>query len=54
MYIMYWSTLLQMVRLNYGMGSENPVGRVLFYKKEKPDEALLISKEKVTASQILP
>ena len=43
-------TLLQMVHLSYGMESENPMDRVLFYKKEKPDETFLIPREKVTTN----
>ena len=39
--------------MNYGMKAKNPIDRVLFYKKEKPDETILISREKVTASQML-
>ena len=30
---------LQEVRLNYGMGDKNPIERVRFYSKSKPNEA---------------
>ena len=39
--------------MNYGMKAKNPMDCVLFYKKEKPDETVLISREEVTASQML-
>lgn len=35
--------------MNYGMKAKNPMDYVLFYEKEKPNETILIPKEKVTA-----
>ena len=44
-----------MADLNYGMKAKNPMDRVLFYKKEKEkrDETILISREKVASSHML-
>ena len=39
---------MQVVSLSYGMESENPMDRVLFYKKENRNEAFLILREEVT------
>ncbi|XP_064611959.1 deoxynucleoside triphosphate triphosphohydrolase SAMHD1-like [Liolophura sinensis] len=43
---------LHVVNLDYGMKKDNPIDRVHFYSKEKPNEAVKIRKEQV--SMMLP
>ncbi|XP_042872916.1 deoxynucleoside triphosphate triphosphohydrolase SAMHD1-like [Penaeus japonicus] len=40
---------VQEVRLNYGMGSENPIEHVRFYSKKAPNVAKVLRKEEVSA-----
>ncbi|MED6282724.1 hypothetical protein CHARACLAT_001361 [Characodon lateralis] len=44
--------VVNLVKFNYGMGSEDPIGHVRFYSKETPDEARIIARPEV--SQLLP
>lgn len=43
---------IQVIRLNYGMGDQNPIEQVRFYSKNSPNVAKVVRKEET--SYLLP
>uniref|UniRef100_A0A3B4ET38 HD domain-containing protein n=1 Tax=Pundamilia nyererei TaxID=303518 RepID=A0A3B4ET38_9CICH len=51
-YVFMYVPVLQNVTLDYGMEDNDPISKAFFYRKDKPDKAIPISKSKV--SKLLP